>query len=217
MSRLKNVSFWRVAVRFLLTTFVACGLVGCITAGAPSLSPEALATFRLTEVSVDYTPNAMVHVSDAEDDISFGRAHVAGEVRDGQGMPRQEDIQAYERQRMADILREAFLQKVAPKLAGQIPVKARVLVSHVNVPGALGAIVLGGNAAITAGVDLVDAKTGVVVASLPANQGASAYRGGGILAAALNPAIEKAMGYNGAAERLAAIFAEDYANWLVRR
>ena len=123
--------------------------------------------------------------------------------------------QSHERERTAEVVRKAFYTELGPKLTGSQPVNLRVAVKSFWVPGVFGTIMIGGTAGMTAGVELVDTKSGKILATFDASQGrASAAALGGVGGALINAAVDSNSA-DGRAGRLARNFANDYADWLI--
>ena len=197
-------------VRVLAVITAVALLSGCIDAEKPTLSADAMAHFRLTDVSVDFTPDAQVHYSDAEDEAANAQT-ASGESADI------EKVKQHQRERASAVIRAAFLSEVGPKLAGSQPVKVRVTVSNFWVPGVLGTVLVGGSANMVAGVDLLDAKSGNLIVGFQPDKGyggAAAFSGIG--GAVINAAMD-ANTVDGRAGRMARNFADDYAGWLNQR
>ncbi len=102
---------------------------------------------------------------------------------------------------------------LGPRMAGGRPVVARVTVKQFYVPGPVATLMAGGSSALSAGVDIVDAKSGEMILSIPPGQiSSTVYRPGGIVGVAVqasaadNPSEWKT-------REMARAFAEEYTRW----
>jgi hypothetical protein len=112
---------------------------------------------------------------------------------------------------IVDKVRRAMMTALAPELTGTRSVRLAVRVHEVNIASAIQRVFIGGDHRIEADVDLVDAKTGAPLLSLPSHR-VTAGAGGGVLGVALDNLI-----LSDPIDRATALFAADYRNWLLRK
>ncbi len=170
-SLIRRMPFGRIAGGMLFAA-----LAGCVSDDAPKLSLESQQTLKLTAATVDFAPDARIHISAVEDEVV---------ARGGS----KEQVAESERAQIGRVLPEEFIATVGPKLAGSRPVTARVHVKYFNIPGPVQTVVVNGGLELSAGVDLVDAKTGEILNSIPPGKISSAvYRPSGIIGLAFQAA-----------------------------
>jgi hypothetical protein len=139
---------------FLVFAVFALLLSGCVMADRPTLSPEARASLRLTRAEVVLEPSANIHVSPVEDEAS-----ARGGTR--------EQIAEAQRNHVREVLASEFMNIVAPRLAGERPVFARITVGQFFIPGPVYTLLVAGSSNFSAGVDLIDVRTGETLISIP--------------------------------------------------
>jgi hypothetical protein len=187
---------------FLVFPAIAFLLSGCVTADRPALSPEARASLRLTKTEVVLAPSAIIHVSPVEDEAS-----ARGETR--------EQIAETQRNHVREVLASEFMHAVAPKLAGQRPVIARIFVERFFIPGPVLTLLAGGSYDISAGVELVDATTGETLVSIPPGKISSAvYRPGGVGGFVVH-AITAGDPVDSKSREISLAFANEFVGWLL--
>jgi hypothetical protein len=177
-------------------------LTGCVTADKPTLSVEARQSLKLTGVDVAFAPNAVIHVSQVEDEVNT------------RGDASREQIKQAEMDHIRHVLPEEFMAAVGPSLAGVRPVTAHVTIGYFYIPGPVATLVSGGSFNINGGVDLVDAKTGETLVSVPPGKiFGSVVRPGGVLGLA----VQAASAYDASdvkTRQMARSFATEYAQWV---
>ena len=72
-------------VRRVVSIAFALMLAGCNATTRPTISPETVASFKLTDIDVQFEPTAVIHFSDAEDEVEFGKVQLAADARDAGG------------------------------------------------------------------------------------------------------------------------------------
>ena len=203
--------------RILLCLLLGLALTGCITA-ANTLSVEQLASFRLEAVDVTVAPNARIWWDDPEVASAQSRnpqgapataqAARAGAPSAAAGLA---EGQAPGRQAVAELLRKAMVTAVGPELNGARPVRLAVRIHEVQISSAIQRIIIGGDHRIMADVDLVDARSGVPLLSLPAHT-VLVKGGGGLVGVALDNIIRAEP-----IQLVTAAYAREYRNWLLRK
>jgi hypothetical protein len=189
--------------RSLGFAIVLAGLSGCVAADKPTLSADARQSLKLTSVSVDFAPNSVVNISPVEDQV-----HARGSYA-------REDVAEAEKAQIRRVLPEEFTAIVGPRLAGSRPVTAHITVTHFDVPGPLQTAVIGSQPLMAAGVDLVDAKSGETLVSIPPGKIAkSIFRPGGVIGLAVQ-ATEAGDPSDKKTREMSRAFAAEYANWIV--
>lgn len=186
----------------LLSSLVLLGLGGCVASDNPTLSPEARQSLKLTGVTVDYTPDASIHISAVEDEVN------------SRGVAPREQVAQAEQAQISRVLPEEFLAQVGPKLAGSHAVIARVHIKYFNIPGPLATVAISGNLGLAAGVDLVDATSGEILNSIPPGKISSGvFRPSGIIGFAVQAAEARDPSEKKTRE-LSRAFGAEYAAWI---
>jgi hypothetical protein len=203
MMSVSNGDFCSSFRRLFLVCATAAALSGCVTADKPGLSLEARQSLRLTRADVDFAPGATTHISAVEDQAQ------------AQGANTREQVAAAERAHIQRVLSSEFMAIVGPRLSAGRPVAAKIHVVQFYIPGAAAALMMGGSSAFSAGVDLVDEKSGDVLVTIPPGKIAnSVYRPGGIIgfavqAAAANDPVDAKT------REISQKFSAEYAAWVV--
>jgi hypothetical protein len=203
--------------RIALCLLLGLALTGCITA-ANTLSVEQLASFRLQAVDVTVAPNAMIlwdepglAVAQARNPRiapASARAGRAGEPSPAAGLA---DGQALARRTAAELLRKALIAEVGPELNGARPVRLAVRIHELEISSAIQRIIIGGDHRIVADVDLLDARSGAPLLTLPAHM-VLVKGGGGLVGVALDNIIRA-----DPIQLVTAAYAREYRNWLLRK
>jgi hypothetical protein len=192
----------RAPARFLAAILVALGLSGCVTADKPALSVEGRQNLKLVRTEVGFAPGANIHVSAVEDQEA------------ARGASREQIGQA-ERAHISEAMSSDFMAIVGPRLAGSRPVVAKITVTSFYIPGAVAALVAGGSSAFSAGVDLVDVKSGETLVSIPPGKiSTSVYRPGGVIGFAVQ-ASAAGDPVDAKTHEISRQFAVEYVNWLL--
>lgn len=178
-------------------------LAACVTADKPTLSADARQSLKLTSVSVDFAPSAYIHISPVEDEVN------------ARGSYEREQVAEAEKAQIRRVLPEEFTAMVGPRLAGSRSVAARITITRFDVPGPLATALASGTFGMGAGVDLVDAKSGETLVSIPPGKiGNAVYRPGGVIGLAVQ-AAEASAPSDKKTRELSRVFAAEYANWIV--
>jgi hypothetical protein len=194
--------------RLVVCLVLGFSLSGCITADN-TLSIEQIASFRLQAVDVSVAPNAQILWDDPERAAAGqGSAQVAL-AHAAAGAPA--DWPATARRTVSDLLRKSMIDLVGPELNGTRPVRLVVRIHALEIVSPIQRIILGGSHHMTADVDLLDAKSGAVLLTLPAYT-VLVGGGGGLVGVALDNMIR-----DEPIRLVTASYAGEYRNWLLRK
>ena len=189
--------------RRFIAGILILGMAGCVAAEKPTLSVEARQSLKLTNVRVGFAPNASLHISPVEDEVQAS----------GSNSP--ERVAEAEKAQVRSVLSEEFTAIVGARLAGTRPVAANITVTHFTVPGPLQTALVSGSPLMAAGVDLVDAKSGEVLVSIPPGKiSSSVYRPSGIIGFAVQ-AAESGSPSDKKTREMSRAFATEYAAWIL--
>ena len=180
---------------------------GCVTV-SNNLPPEQVATFRLVGVKVDFAPDARIGWGDGERAYASLKGLPAHESDTVANTP---EGRAYVRNAIATKVKAAMERHLAGQLNGTRPVRVEVGVKNVEIASAIQRILVGGHHHMTADVHVVDAKTGQVLVSYPA-QKAMAGAGQGLLGTMIDHAA-----FAEPIDRIVENYASQYGNWLLRK
>jgi hypothetical protein len=187
-----------------LAVFALClGVAGC-TGYGDKLKPEVVQSFNLQQVAVSVPPEATFYWGDGERAYarSIGQpdseAAKLGETPQGK---------TYMRNLASQRIKTAFDRALGGKFQGSRPVRIEIVMHDIYVSSPLQRILVGGDYSMKATANLVDAKTGQVIAANP-NLSLRVPAGQGILGAAIDPAFGEPI------DRVATRFAESYREWL---
>jgi len=191
----------------ILFALMAIGLAGCVTA-TNSLTTNDVASFRMTGATVRFAPDVKIWWGDGERAFAASKGQPATE---SETLAKTPEGQAYLRNAIATKLKAAVERQLAGGLTGTRPVRIEVTVKDVTIASAIQRVVIGGHHTMTADVNLVDAKTGAVIAPYAA-QSAMSFAGQGIGGALIDAAL-----FDEPIDRVINNYAEQYAGWLVRK
>jgi hypothetical protein len=200
---------------FGLARIVALGaalaLVGCVTVENP-LSQNDIAGMKLTGVTVSFAPNAYVQFEDGIRAYATAKAIPDDQIATAANTP---EGKAYVNNMLGPRIKAEIERVMAGQLSGARPVRLDVVVKSFEMPSAVQRILIGGNRAMTADANLVDARTGTVILAYP-DLRTLTYTGQGVLGTAVQAGFDSS-GDKGVAEKLVANYAESYRNWLLRQ
>jgi uncharacterized protein YceK len=143
-------------VRSLLALLLICVLTGCSTV-ANNLSPEQIGSFRLAAVNVRYADDARISWSDGANSYAASKGVDADSP----------ETRAYVRSTIASKITSVMQRRVGDRLVGSRPVRIDVVVKTFMIPPIFMRVVGSNHQTFTAEVNLVDAKSGDVLASNP--------------------------------------------------
>jgi hypothetical protein len=142
--------------RWLLALSLASVLAGCFTV-ANNLSPEQIGSFRLAAVNVRYADDARVSWPDG-----------ASTYAEAKGVDiASPEVQAYVKNTIASKITSVMQRRVGDRLVGSRPVRIEVVVKTFMIPPTFMRVVGSSHQTFTAAVNLVDTKSGDVLASNP--------------------------------------------------
>jgi hypothetical protein len=185
--------------RWLLAWLLVAGLAGCSTVDN-NLSAEQVASFRLGAVNVRYAADAKVLWADGEN--SYAKSKGVD--------PASPETQAYVKTTVATKIRDTMQSRIGERLTGSRPVRLEVTVKtfRVVLPNPLSPA--NASHVLEGEVNIVDAKTGEILASNP-NVYGYAQSGGGIVGELLVDAL-----LDGPADRVIRAFSDYYRLWFLR-
>ncbi|GGC72167.1 hypothetical protein GCM10010994_33240 [Chelatococcus reniformis] len=190
----------------MVAVALAAAVAACVTVTNPATREQVL-TYRLTRVDVVYAGDAKIWWGDGEREFAATKGVAAHNAESVANTP---EGQAYLRGAISHKLEAAFERALAPYLVGERPVRLQVVVKGVRISSVIQRIVIGGNHAIAADINLVDAKTGEVLIAF-AGQGASVPAGQGIVGTMVDHALMAAP-----IDRVIDNMAITYKNWLLK-
>ena len=193
-------------VRLSLAAVVVLTLAGCATV-TNSLGPDQIRSFRYTETTVSYAPNAFIWWGDGERAYAATKGVAATEA---ETLAKTPEGQAYLHGQITSKVKAAMTRHLSGSLTGSRPVRVDVVIKNVTIASAVQRVVLGGSYLMQGDINLIDAKTGAVLQSYPAKF-ASAAAGQGIA----QVLIENAIATADPIDRLIDNFAESYQQWLI--
>ena len=178
-------------------------LMGC-TGYGDKLKPDVVQSLNLQQVNVLVPPEATFYWGDGE--RAYARS-IGQSDNEAEKLGATPQGRAYMRNLAAQRIKTAFDKQLWGKLKGTRPVRVEVVMHDINVSSPLQRILIGGNYSMKATANLVDARTGEVIAANPSLT-MNAAAGQGVLGAALDPAFGEPI------DRLATNLAESYRGWL---
>jgi hypothetical protein len=192
-------------LRLGFLALLALGLPGCVTA-SNTLPMEKVASFRVAAVNVGFAPGARI----AWDGPAHAAAGSAAASSQAAAKPADTpEGQAAIRNALGGKTKAAMERHLALALKGTTPVRVDVTLNEVNIASPLQRIVIGGAHSMKGDVTLVDARTGAVIITYPA-QTATTAAGQGIGGVLLDQAL-----LGEPIDRVVDNFASQYAYWLV--
>jgi hypothetical protein len=189
--------------RNLAITALCLGLIGC-TGYGEKLKPDVIQSLNLQQVNVSVPQEATFYWGDGE--RAYARS-IGQPDFDAERLGATPEGRAYMRTLAAQRIKTAFDKQFAGKLKGTRPVRIDIVMHDINIASPIQRILVGGDYRMKASANLVDAKTGQVIAANP-NLSIRAAAGGGVLGTALDPAFGEPI------DRVANNLAESYGGWL---
>ncbi len=189
---------------------LALALAGCVTVDN-SLSQADVADMRLTGVSVNIDPEAMIIWEDGL------RAYAAAKgVPDDQimGIAKTPEAKTYIRNALAARVKAGVERVMAGTLIGRRPVRLEVTVRHFEIAGPMMSILIGGARGMSADATLVDARTGAVIITSP-KESVALPAGSGLLGTAIQAAVDHSSDQS-VTDKVVDTFGQDYRRWLLR-
>jgi hypothetical protein len=192
--------------RLFLALLLAPALAGCATV-ANTLSADQVASFRLTGVNVGFTPDAKIAWGDGELAYAASKGVASHESGSVANTP---EGKAYLRNAVASKLKPAMQESLAGRLNGSRSVRVDVTVKEVFVSSVVQRVAIGGSHLIIGDVNLVDAKSGEVLAAKPGVIGIMGA-GAGVLGVVVDGAFR-----DEPIDGVTRSFASVYGTWLLR-
>jgi len=198
-----------------LARFAALGilfaLAGCVTT-ENSLSQNDIASMKLTGVNVSFAPDARVQWEDGIRAYATTKAIADDQIATATDTP---EGKAYVRNLLAPKIKAGVEKAMAGQLNGSRPVRLEIVVKNFAIASAVQRIMIGGGREMTAGANLVDARTGAIIIANP-DLRAFLMAGQGVLGTAVQAAIDNAA-TQGVAEQVVDRYGKNYRDWLLRR
>lgn len=185
--------------RLVLVLLLVSVLAGCSTV-ANNLSPEQVGSFRLAAVNVRYADDAKVYWAD-------GASSYAKSKGVDSASP---ETQAYVKTAIAAKIRDTMQSRIGDRLTGSRPVRLEVTVKTFRVVWPNPLAPTNASHMLNGEVNIVDAKTGEVLAANPDVYG-YATSGGGIVGELIVDAL-----LDGPADRVIRAFSDYYRLWFLR-
>jgi hypothetical protein len=180
-------------------------LAGCVTT-ENSLSQSDIANMKLTGVTVSFAPDAGVQWEDGIRAYATAKAITDDQIATAANTP---EGKAYVLGLLGPRIKAGVEQAMAGGLVGTRPVRLELASAS-----AVQRILIGGGRGMAADANLVDARTGAVIIAYP-NLTAIVPTGQGIVGTAVQAAIDNASA-QGPAEKLIALYGQNYRDWLLR-
>jgi hypothetical protein len=191
---------------------IVLALAGCVTTAENSLSPNDIASMKLTGVMVSFAPDAGVQWEDGIRAYATAKAITDDQIATATNVP---EGKAYVQTMLAPVIKTGVTKSLTGQLNGSRPVRLDVVVKSFALSSAVQRILIGGGRGMIADANLVDARTGAIIVAYPQLQAAT-YAGQGIVGTAVQAAIDNASEQS-VAEKLAYRYSEIYRIWLLRQ
>jgi hypothetical protein len=160
----------------------------------------------LTGTNVVYAPDANIWWGDGE------RAYAATKgvsILNAQSIADTPEAKDYIRKTIATKLKTAMEKDLAGKLVGSKPVRVEIVVKDITIASAVQRVVFGGHHTMKGDINLIDASTGAVLQSYPA-QTAMALAGQGVGGTLVDGLIG-----NDPIDRVIGDYVAQYRYWLI--
>jgi hypothetical protein len=192
-------------LRIASLLLVLFSLAACTLGYGDKLDAGLAESLNVQQVSVSIAPDATFWWGDGE--RAYARSVGRSEF-DASELGRTPEGRAYMHDLASRSIKAAFDRELVGKTKGRRPVRVEIVMHNVTVPSAVQRVLIGGDYRMRAAANLVDARTGQVIASNP-NLTISALAGTGWLGAAIDPAFGDPI------DRLSENLATSYRNWLL--
>jgi hypothetical protein len=193
-------------LRILGTLALGVALTACTMGLGEKLDPRLVQSFKLQQITVAVAPDAKFWWAEGERAyaLSIGRTDFSttplGETPEGR---------AYMSQQAAQRIKAAFDHQLIGRMNGTRPVRVEVVMDDIYISSPVQQVVLGASFRMHGSARLVDVKTGEVIA---VNPNLTTTTGGG--SGVLGTMMDRAIGGD-PMDRLAAVLAESYRDWLL--
>lgn len=194
-------------MRLAFSLVLLClALAGCTTGFQDRIDPRIVETMRLERINVSLAPDATFWWGDGE--RAYARSVGQSELQ-SETLGKTPEGQAFMRALAAQRIQAAFDRTFKGRLQnGTRPVRIEVVMQDIHVASAIQRIIIGGNHLMTATVNVVDAKSGEVIASNP--KLTTAVQGGqGVLGVIVDAAINEPV------DQVATALAMATRGWLI--
>jgi len=190
---------------------LAFALAGCVTT-ENSLSQDDVASMKLAGVSVSFAPDASIQWEDGIRAYATSKAIPDHEIATATNTP---EGKAYVRNMLTPRIKAGVEQAMAGQLIGSRPVRLEIVVKSFVLASAVQRLLIGGGRGMVADANLVDARTGAVIMAYP-DARAVVLAGNGIAGTLVQAAIDNASAQS-PAEKLIAVYGQNYRDWLLRK
>jgi hypothetical protein len=199
----------KIRIQFFKLSMMACALLTLAACAgvSKSLDADQISSLRYTDATVVFAPDASIWWGDGE------RAYAASKglpATESETVAKTPEAQAYLRGQITSKMKAAMSRHLSGRLTGSRPVRVEVVVKNVRIASAAQRIILGGGYTMQGDINLIDARTGVVLQSRPA-QFSSAVAGQGVV----QVLAENAIATSDPIDRVIDNFAEGYQRWLI--
>ncbi len=201
-------------LRFFIALLGCFCLSGCFKPGPNPLSSSTIATFGLSDVSVDFAPNASINYTQAEHDLARTHNVLPSDNTGTKRLIKTPQGMAFIKAQATTKLRAAFERATRPVLRGSRPAQIHITITSIDIPGIARSFLTGGTSHLKAQIVLIDANTGNPIVSLPEQAEFIFLRGGGLYGTALQEVLEATGKVRPPFDRLAEKLAQDFAKWL---
>jgi hypothetical protein len=186
----------------------AIALAGCVTV-ENSLSQNDVAGMKLTAVTVNYAPDALVRWGEGVEAYAASKG-----IAENQVATNTPEVQAYVRNMLGQRIKADVERAMMGQLAGSRPVRLEVVVHNFLISGVLQNIIVGSDRRMRADANLVDARTGAVIIAHPGIS-VSLPAAGGLVGVAVQAAIDNAA-ERSVTDKIVDAYALEYRQWLLR-
>jgi hypothetical protein len=192
--------------RVLRLIVAALSLAACASGYGERLDSGLVQSMKLERIDVSVAPDATFTWADGE--RAYARS-IGKPEQEAEALATTADGRAFMQSLASQRIRAAFERELGGRLSGKRPVRLVVIMHDVNVASAIQRIVIGGHYRMKATANLVDARSGEIIAGNP-NVSVTALAGQGIGGALMDPAFGEPI------DRLASSLAGSYRNWLLQ-
>jgi hypothetical protein len=189
----------------LVSVLLCAALAGCVTTASNKLTPDDVATLKLTSVNISVAPDAIIQWEDGVRAYGSAKALADDQLAMAAQTP---EAKAFIGNALATRIKPAFEKQLLGKLTGHRPVRLNIVVHEFVVTSAVQRILIGGGHHMVADAVLVDARTGATIVEYPNLRGI-AFAGNGVLGTAIDAAVA-----GDPTERVVNGYSERYHDWL---
>jgi len=195
-------------MHFRIVAALAAGvaLAGCTTGLGEKPDARLVQSFKLQQINVAVAPHAKFWWGEGE--RAYARSIGRSEV-EGAALGETPEGRVYMRTVASQRIKAAFDRELAGKLNGTRPVRLDVTMDNIYISSPIQQILIGASFNMHGSAQLVDARTGEVIATNP-NLDISVSGSGGVIGTAIDRGIA-----GDPLDRMASDLARSYRGWLL--